>query len=79
MKEHELPEWFDGIKYTEGETVTNPLSGESFKCTANQASMYDLIMGAHMTQNNVSHYIYLLRLHQLSLDLALHPIYQYLG
>ena len=53
MKEHELPEWFDGIKYTEGETVTNPLSGESFKCTANEASMYDLIMGAHMTQNNV--------------------------
>ena len=53
MKEHELPEWFDGIKYTEGETITNPLSGESFKCTANEASMYDLIMGANMTQNYV--------------------------
>ena len=53
MKEHELPEWFEGIKYTEGETVTNPLSGESFKCTANEASMYDLIMGAKMTQNYV--------------------------
>ena len=53
MKEHELPEWFDGIKYTEGETVKNPLSGESYKCTANEASMYDLIMGANMTQNYV--------------------------
>ena len=53
QKEHELPEWFEGIKYTEGETVTNPLSGESFKCTANEASMYDLIVGAKMTQNYV--------------------------
>jgi len=46
-----LPEWFDGIKYTEGETITNPFSGDSYKCTANETSMYDLIMGAVMTKN----------------------------
>ena len=53
QKEHELPDWFDGIKYTEGETITNPSSGESYRCTANEATMYDLIMGAQMTQNYV--------------------------
>ena len=47
----ELPEWFDGIKYSEGETITNPFSGESYDCSADEAAMYDLIMGANMTQN----------------------------
>ena len=47
----ELPEWFDGIKYSEGETITNPFSGESYDCTADEAAMYDLIMGANMTKN----------------------------
>tara|TARA_Y100001937_G_scaffold96409_1_gene131067 strand:- start:92 stop:352 length:261 start_codon:yes stop_codon:yes gene_type:complete len=44
-----LPDWFEGIKYDEGDTVTNPFSGEEYKLTAAQLAMYDFIMGAQMT------------------------------
>jgi hypothetical protein len=39
MKEtnHTLPDWFNGTVYEEGETITNPFSGES----------YDLNVGDH--------------------------------
>ncbi len=40
-----LPKWFDGEVYTEGGTVENPFSGESYELNANELSMYDLIMG----------------------------------
>ena len=44
-----LPSWFNGVCYTHGDTVTNPFSGEEYKLTAAQLSMYDFIMGAQMT------------------------------
>ena len=49
IKEKELPKWYDGAKYTEGDLVTNPFSGEQAKLTANELAMYDLIMGSQMT------------------------------
>ena len=47
MKEtnHTLPDWFEGTVYDEGETITNPFSGESYDLNAGEVSMYDLIMG----------------------------------
>jgi len=50
MTETELkkPDWFEGAWYTEGETVTNPFSGESYKLNGPELSMYDFIMGAQM-------------------------------
>ena len=32
----ELPKWYDGANYTEGDTVTNPFSGESYELNANE-------------------------------------------
>ena len=45
----ELPKWFTGLLYTSGDTVTNPFSGESYKLTPAELSMYDFIMGCVMT------------------------------
>ena len=44
----QLPEWFTGELYKEGETVTNRFGGESIELTAVELSMYDFIMGASM-------------------------------
>ena len=44
-----LPEWFKGEHYSEGGSVTNPFSGESYELTAIELSMYDFIVGAQMT------------------------------
>lgn len=44
-----LPEWFDGQHYSDGDTVTNPFSGESFYLDRTELSMYDFIMGCSMT------------------------------
>ena len=41
-----LPEWFDGEHYSDGATVTNPFSGESFYLDRTELSMYDFIKGA---------------------------------
>ena len=43
-----LPEWFKGELYKEGNTVTNRFSGEEYKLTAEELSMYDFIMGAQV-------------------------------
>lgn len=48
IKEKELPKWYDGAKYSSGDTVTNPFSGECYTLTANELAMYDLIQGAMM-------------------------------
>ena len=45
-----LPDWFNGTVYDEGETITNPFSGESYDLNAGETSMYDLIMGSQMVQ-----------------------------
>lgn len=42
----ELPKWYDGAKYTEGNLVENPFTGEQAILTPNELAMYDLIKGA---------------------------------
>ena len=44
-----LHKWFNGTTYDKGDTVTNPFSGEEYKLTNLELSMYDFIMGAQMT------------------------------
>lgn len=44
----QLPKWFDGQVYSEGDTVSNPFTGDSIELTAEELSMFDLIMGAQM-------------------------------
>ena len=41
-----LPKWFKGTIYEEGDTVTNPFSGDEYKLTNLELSMYDFIMGS---------------------------------
>ena len=48
-KEQTLPKWFDGVLYTDGSTVSNPFSGESYDLTPAELSMYDFIMGCSMS------------------------------
>ena len=47
-KEQKLPKWFKGMIYKEGETVTNPFSGESYELTGVELSLYDFIIGCQM-------------------------------
>lgn len=51
MEKQVMPKWFDGIVYESGDVVTNPFTGETAELTAEELSMYDLIMGAQVTQN----------------------------
>ena len=41
-----LPKWYNGAKYTEGDLVENPYTGDQAILTANELAMYDLIKGA---------------------------------
>ena len=41
-----LPKWFKGMIYENGETVTNPFSGETYDLNGVELSMYDFIMGS---------------------------------
>lgn len=50
QNKQEMPKWFDGTVYSAGDTVSNPFTGESVELTAEELSMYDLIMGAQMLQ-----------------------------
>jgi len=43
-----LPKWFNGEVYLEGEVVRNPFSGQEYELTAEELSMYDLIIGLQM-------------------------------
>jgi hypothetical protein len=52
-KEQELPEWFKGMIYKEGATVTNPFSGESYELNGIELSLYDFIMGCQMIEARV--------------------------
>lgn len=56
----ELPKWFNGTVYNTGDSVSNPFTGDSIELTAEELSMYDLIMGCQLTR----HY----KLMQKSLD-----------
>ena len=50
QNKQEMPKWFNGQVYSEGDTVSNPFTGDSVELTAEELSMYDLIMGAQMLQ-----------------------------
>ena len=41
-----VPKWFNGMIYSEGETVTNPFSGETYELNGIELSMYDFIIGS---------------------------------
>jgi hypothetical protein len=41
----EVPKWFTGQVYTEGEEVRNQFSGETYYLNAVELSIYDMIMG----------------------------------
>ena len=41
----EMPKWFTGTIYDEGDIVTNKFSGETFELNALELSIYDFIMG----------------------------------
>tara|TARA_R110002020_G_scaffold263792_3_gene478521 strand:- start:1553 stop:1828 length:276 start_codon:yes stop_codon:yes gene_type:complete len=47
-KKQQLPKWFKGALYKEGEVVTNPFSKEEYKLTNVELSLYDFIMGSQM-------------------------------
>jgi hypothetical protein len=46
ITKQKLPEWFNGELYEEGDTVRNRFSGEEYKLSAMELSMYDYIIGA---------------------------------
>ena len=52
-KQQELPKWFKGMIYKEGDTVTNPFSGESYELTGVELSLYDFIIGCQMVFDSV--------------------------
>ena len=56
VKEQELPKWFNGQVYNNGETVTNIFSGEKYELNKLELSMYDFIIGCSylMEQQAVS-------------------------
>ena len=45
----EKPKWFKGMWYNNGETVSNPFTGETAELTGPELSMYDFIKGAEYT------------------------------
>ena len=51
MEKQVMPKWFNGQVYSEGGKVTNPFTGQWEELTAEELSMYDLIMGAQMVGN----------------------------
>tara|TARA_R100000656_G_scaffold1836_1_gene3350 strand:+ start:594 stop:860 length:267 start_codon:yes stop_codon:yes gene_type:complete len=47
-KKQEIPKWFKGDVYSEGTTVRNPFSGETYELNAIELSLYDFIIGSQM-------------------------------
>jgi hypothetical protein len=47
-KKQVKPNWFNGVVYSEGATVSNPFSGESCKLNALELSIYDFIVGTNI-------------------------------
>ena len=45
-KKPSVPKWFSGMIYENGETVTNPFSGEEYELNGIELSMYDFIIGS---------------------------------
>ena len=61
----ELPSWFNGELYGEGDTVKNRFSGEEYELNNVELSMYDFVIGASITAEmgifNSPHHIQELR------------------
>jgi len=49
IKDTELPKWFKGVAYKEGDIVANPFTGNQAILTGNELAMYDFIKGAEYT------------------------------
>ena len=47
------PKWFKGMVYEKGEEVTNPFSGDSYKLTGLELSLYDFIMGCQFVFESI--------------------------
>ena len=47
-KKQKLPKWFNGMLYTDGDTVANQFTGEEIELTNVELSLYDFIMGCNM-------------------------------
>ena len=45
----ELPKWFDGVVYKDGDIVSNPFTGNQAILTPNELAIYDFIKGAEYT------------------------------
>ena len=54
LQQKPLPKWFDGTIYEEGDTVSNPYTGESIDLTAEELSMYDFIKGAEFVMSGMN-------------------------
>ena len=54
LSQKPLPKWFNGTIYEEGDTVSNPYTGESIDLTAEELSMYDFIKGAEFVMSGMS-------------------------
>ncbi len=63
-----LPDWFNGTIYDEGDTITNPFSGESYDLNPAETSMYDLIMGINYVGDHRGWDDEMINLHQKALD-----------
>ena len=44
-KKQQKPKWFQGQVYTEGDTVMNPFSRETYELNGLELSIYDFIIG----------------------------------
>jgi hypothetical protein len=45
-KKQEIPKWFKGTIYKEGEEVVNPFSGQYYTLNGLELSIYDFIIGS---------------------------------
>lgn len=48
MKKQDIPKWFEGLVYNEGDKVRNSFSGKEYELNSIELSMYDFIMGSQI-------------------------------
>ena len=66
----ELPKWFDGVVYKEGDIVTNPFSGQQAILTPNELAMHNFIKGCEYNGADRMLYIALSNAHLLDVLLT---------
>ena len=49
INDTELPKWFKGVVYQEGDLVSNPFTGQQAILTPNELAIYDFIKGCEYT------------------------------